>query len=193
MIRRPPRSTLFPYTTLFRSLYKDLINVNGVKKQRDDNGGRESIYHDPRKENWIKNAMIFPLKLIGFGGSGTLPFLITDDVGTIVIYYLVLIVFIALTILRAYPVTRLTTKTSFWQVRKNMLKLLDNALDYVYKQEDEDDEAYSTSPLSFMSDEQALEYLKKSPEQMVKNIMDMDLPKAGEIRITKRTKEDNNV
>src|SRR2546426_7646979 len=23
MIRRPPRSTLFPYTTLFRSLYKD--------------------------------------------------------------------------------------------------------------------------------------------------------------------------
>src|SRR2546422_4908460 len=24
MIRRPPRSTLFPYTTLFRSLYDDL-------------------------------------------------------------------------------------------------------------------------------------------------------------------------
>src|SRR3712207_8223009 len=25
MIRRPPRSTLFPYTTLFRSLRKDLL------------------------------------------------------------------------------------------------------------------------------------------------------------------------
>src|SRR5256885_13255870 len=25
MIRRPPRSTLFPYTTLFRSLYEELI------------------------------------------------------------------------------------------------------------------------------------------------------------------------
>src|SRR5256885_3765427 len=25
MIRRPPRSTLFPYTTLFRSLYTDVI------------------------------------------------------------------------------------------------------------------------------------------------------------------------
>src|SRR5256885_17099352 len=28
MIRRPPRSTLFPYTTLFRSLEKVFVNVN---------------------------------------------------------------------------------------------------------------------------------------------------------------------
>src|SRR5688572_31638496 len=27
MIRRPPRSTLFPYTTLFRSLVRDLISA----------------------------------------------------------------------------------------------------------------------------------------------------------------------
>src|SRR5258708_14016170 len=27
MIRRPPRSTLFPYTTLFRSLLRDYINA----------------------------------------------------------------------------------------------------------------------------------------------------------------------
>src|SRR2546428_3694108 len=31
MIRRPPRSTLFPYTTLFRSLYKILIYFRGVE------------------------------------------------------------------------------------------------------------------------------------------------------------------
>src|SRR3712207_7190981 len=31
MIRRPPRSTLFPYTTLFRSL--DEINVKTIKSQ----------------------------------------------------------------------------------------------------------------------------------------------------------------
>src|SRR5258708_29935138 len=30
MIRRPPRSTLFPYTTLFRSLYLGLIAAQGV-------------------------------------------------------------------------------------------------------------------------------------------------------------------
>src|SRR3712207_7649026 len=29
MIRRPPRSTLFPYTTLFRSLATLIINENG--------------------------------------------------------------------------------------------------------------------------------------------------------------------
>src|SRR5690348_18158626 len=34
MIRRPPRSTLFPYTTLFRSAYLrplELLAANGVK------------------------------------------------------------------------------------------------------------------------------------------------------------------
>src|SRR2546422_1644006 len=28
MIRRPPRSTLFPYTTLFRSLIETLVNLD---------------------------------------------------------------------------------------------------------------------------------------------------------------------
>src|SRR2546426_12722925 len=30
MIRRPPRSTLFPYTTLFRSLVQDLAGEDGL-------------------------------------------------------------------------------------------------------------------------------------------------------------------
>src|SRR3712207_6879083 len=32
MIRRPPRSTLFPYTTLFRSKYNDLVDRYGEAK-----------------------------------------------------------------------------------------------------------------------------------------------------------------
>src|SRR2546430_12715871 len=32
MIRRPPRSTLFPYTTLFRSELGDLVALKGVVK-----------------------------------------------------------------------------------------------------------------------------------------------------------------
>src|SRR3712207_7048610 len=39
MIRRPPRSTLFPYTTLFRSIpecsltYPELVQTNGIAKK----------------------------------------------------------------------------------------------------------------------------------------------------------------
>src|SRR3712207_8205633 len=36
MIRRPPRSTLFPYTTLFRSIYTD-ENGNDVHALKDVN------------------------------------------------------------------------------------------------------------------------------------------------------------
>src|SRR5256885_12551970 len=35
MIRRPPRSTLFPYTTLFRSITPDIDNARDL-----DSGGR---------------------------------------------------------------------------------------------------------------------------------------------------------
>src|SRR3712207_7569041 len=37
MIRRPPRSTLFPYTTLFRSLFPArLLSCRGVGERRDE-------------------------------------------------------------------------------------------------------------------------------------------------------------
>src|SRR5258707_4018086 len=34
MIRRPPRSTLFPYTTLFRSLWWGALNLSGRQRAR---------------------------------------------------------------------------------------------------------------------------------------------------------------
>src|SRR3712207_7702801 len=39
MIRRPPRSTLFPYTTLFRSLYRE-VREYFLKNPLRDSGGR---------------------------------------------------------------------------------------------------------------------------------------------------------
>src|SRR2546430_10996570 len=40
MIRRPPRSTLFPYTTLFRSLRHDIYCAYGREGSREANRGR---------------------------------------------------------------------------------------------------------------------------------------------------------
>src|SRR3989442_11182306 len=34
MIRRPPRSTLFPYTTLFRSARRDRLSTDAVRTRR---------------------------------------------------------------------------------------------------------------------------------------------------------------
>src|SRR3712207_8891573 len=35
MIRRPPRSTLFPYTTLFRSVHREVDRAGGVVAEED--------------------------------------------------------------------------------------------------------------------------------------------------------------
>src|SRR5689334_24251817 len=47
MIRRPPRSTLFPYTTLFRSLRKDRARgVTGAKEEDVIRMLRRLLSHD---------------------------------------------------------------------------------------------------------------------------------------------------
>src|ERR1039458_9116071 len=50
MIRRPPRSTLFPYTTLFRSPY---FNVRFPVLQRNENLVKYNCF------NHLKNAIVF--------------------------------------------------------------------------------------------------------------------------------------
>src|SRR5256885_11729651 len=44
MIRRPPRSTLFPYTTLFRSLYLVLAGPGIVVMVADNDAGGITTY-----------------------------------------------------------------------------------------------------------------------------------------------------
>src|SRR2546426_3727414 len=65
MIRRPPRSTLFPYTTLFRSsghlkgradlrLALDAVQMNGQTYDlRTTSAGRAAVSHKKRNWAWI--------------------------------------------------------------------------------------------------------------------------------------------
>src|SRR5256885_8127758 len=43
MIRRPPRSTLFPYTTLFRSRDMPLIDLDGLRIHYQQKGRGEDV------------------------------------------------------------------------------------------------------------------------------------------------------
>src|SRR2546430_11483709 len=59
MIRRPPRSTLFPYTTLFRSLGRDNASGCVLVRQRDD--------LDTRQQRLERAAIVGP---VGGGERG---------------------------------------------------------------------------------------------------------------------------
>src|SRR3712207_9013932 len=43
MIRRPPRSTLFPYTTLFRSMLTELIAMHEAQAPANGNGHAPAV------------------------------------------------------------------------------------------------------------------------------------------------------
>src|SRR3989442_10110637 len=47
MIRRPPRSTLFPYTTLFRSLLKEILQERRLKVRGELVHQRRVSAHSP--------------------------------------------------------------------------------------------------------------------------------------------------
>src|SRR3712207_7138456 len=50
MIRRPPRSTLFPYTTLFRSMTDSDLLLDAIAAAPDDDGPR-LVYADWLEEH----------------------------------------------------------------------------------------------------------------------------------------------
>src|SRR5256885_6113555 len=57
MIRRPPRSTLFPYTTLFRSLgVPDRTRGPGARLARRDRGPPGGLIRDPDRKSTRLNS-----------------------------------------------------------------------------------------------------------------------------------------
>src|SRR2546429_5216947 len=60
MIRRPPRSTLFPYTTLFRSAreYPPLIEALGEQDSNGDQGSTTNLNPDTRPLTGVQNSTL---------------------------------------------------------------------------------------------------------------------------------------
>src|SRR2546430_5461747 len=71
MIRRPPRSTLFPYTTLFRSIVDHLLmNTNPNSAPPDDVhlivAKDEEVVIEHHPEDWLAFVLFWALAIIVF-------------------------------------------------------------------------------------------------------------------------------
>src|SRR5256885_8313261 len=60
MIRRPPRSTLFPYTTLFRSAFEQFHHPDEVLPEGAGRGGREPLRHGERRHQLRQHRLDQP-------------------------------------------------------------------------------------------------------------------------------------
>src|SRR5688572_31227726 len=72
MIRRPPRSTLFPYTTLFRSLC-DAVRPDGI------NGSKTFYRYEADGARRVINAAGTPCRVHTYGNSFTHGDQVSED------------------------------------------------------------------------------------------------------------------
>src|SRR5687768_18269034 len=56
MIRRPPRSTLFPYTTLFRSGRRRFRGDRGAHERRRPFVAVDNVEPVPHRDGWVKRV-----------------------------------------------------------------------------------------------------------------------------------------
>src|SRR5256886_15006109 len=85
MIRRPPRSTLFPYTTLFRSHHHDVVVHGHVIGRRDGGVGGDRDAGSPAVGHHVVGddlvGAVVPQVNAGGGRSGD-DIVLDDAVGT---------------------------------------------------------------------------------------------------------------
>src|SRR2546430_16259413 len=72
MIRRPPRSTLFPYTTLFRS--SGVQPEPGLDREAGNDGGPLGIPLDRLPEGAHEGGVRLPLDVLGRIEGGETPY-----------------------------------------------------------------------------------------------------------------------
>src|SRR2546423_12076804 len=67
MIRRPPRSTLFPYTTLFRSRTGAIRNTRLHRRSvRNRRGQKDALARNNRRGMSLTRQRFFPANVLGF-------------------------------------------------------------------------------------------------------------------------------
>src|SRR3989442_2423907 len=62
MIRRPPRSTLFPYTTLFRSLREQLVRWIPVPPPAAPEATEDLMVASPLTDTFLKRVTVEPVR-----------------------------------------------------------------------------------------------------------------------------------
>src|SRR2546429_2556081 len=65
MIRRPPRSTLFPYTTLFRSLRDEILAMLRVEAAAEDRLAVATLFHTQLRATAFCEAKVKNLAIDG--------------------------------------------------------------------------------------------------------------------------------
>ena len=107
-----------------------LISVEKTKISKERKGV-ETIEYNPQRDGTKKSLIFSLVKFAGIGGGGSMAFLVSTPLKTILIFYAMLILAMLITTIRRYLKVRKNTSTTYFITRKNKLSLIREMNGYV--------------------------------------------------------------
>lgn len=111
-------------------VYDELYNFNS-KRLKKQASSKQKLTYNPKKENVVSSAFNVFMKGAGIGGAGSLPFIIGEDIQTIMAFYFALFITVLITVLQSYIKTRYHTANRYMETRVFKLQLLNECIDYI--------------------------------------------------------------
>jgi hypothetical protein len=99
--------------------------------------GNDAIHINPRTYGMRKFLMKQPIKALSIGGSGMFILGLSDDIGTILMFYLIYIISLAVLVSFRYPFVRKVTRTLYSTTLRNKQDYITEYHDWIEAQEEE--------------------------------------------------------
>lgn len=108
-----------------------LRQIKGYSKNgKKEYSGLSRFVYNPKTDGNKRSLMFAPLKGLGIGGAGSLPFVMSASAKTILIYYTLLILSIIMTVITRYLKVRKNTKEKYHIVVKNRTQFIKDLLQH---------------------------------------------------------------
>lgn len=108
-----------------------LKQIKGYSKSgKSEYSGLSRFVYNPKTDGNKQSLLIAPLKGLGIGGAGSIPFVMSASLKTIVIYYSLLILSITMTVISRYLKVRKNTKEKYHTVVTNRTSFIKKLLEH---------------------------------------------------------------
>jgi|LGVF01.2.fsa_nt_gb hypothetical protein len=102
---------------------KRIRNVNKIGIKLSKKKGNTEIKSNPKQLNLITILLSMPIRALGLGLLGTIPFVVNESIGTVLLFYIGYLLTMIVTIISQYLITSYKTTHSYKMAQEKIITL----------------------------------------------------------------------